>query len=442
MANLNFCERLADASVSMLKFKKFQATLFQGLLCTSFILSATTALAATADTVEVPVQKGEDLMGALKRVHPCFNNPGVKIPTRVFDDNPEKVVRGGGMALAHPTLKVPASFLDPKQCGPREIAAVKTESLPEAKASPVAESADGSGETAAAKHAGASKAVSETKLAAEAGHSSAEKSEGAPAEAAPSENRELYKFRGGPELKPEHSEKQEAGEEKEAKGEPKEEEESGPHYKNHVTVLGLLDYSRLAATVNGSGAMPILVSKPQPGFELVYSRELTPNWSVGFNYMYLNTTFQDLDGTPFTELTSALHEFAFSARYRLSHTSRISLLIGGAQVDELSTSPVDGSLLIDHTFRITGSFIFWQELGKVLGFEILGGLGAQTFIPTDWSQDSVGVGELFRLLFERDLSHRWMVEFGALGSYERQETQSESHSELSIAFGLGLSFRF
>lgn len=355
------------------------------------VLSAGLALsvtAAAAEMTEIPVQKGDDLTSALRRVHPCFDAPGVKIPAQIITDNPERVGRGGTMVLARPTLRVPKDFLDPKiQCSP-----------------PVTESPQVESPKLAVP------AISERET-----------------EVTPNEP------------KTEHEGKHE--EEKQGSAAHEEEEEHASPYKNHLTVFGLVDYSTLAATVNATGAMPIFVSKPQPGLELVYARDLSSDWSVGFKYMYLSTAFQEQEGLDFTELSSALQEYEVSLRYRITHTSRISLMAGAAQVDELSVNS-DGTLVIDHSFRMTGGFLFTQELGRLAGLEVVGGLGAQLFVPTDWSRDAVGVGELFRLLFERQIAPRWMVEFGLLGSYERQETQDEAHSELSIALGLGLNFRF
>jgi hypothetical protein len=166
--------------------------------------------------------------------------------------------------------------------------------------------------------------------------------------------------------------------------------EHEPTTRNEISFSGLLNFTKLSGTLNGTTNLPSYVSNPQPGFELGYERELSASWSVGVNYAFINTSFPDSPTNPFNELSTVLHEFSVSFGYHLTHTSTLHLSAGMAQVDDLTLNPADNTvILIDHTFRGTLGFQFTQELARFYGAELLGSLGGLLFIPTDFSRMSL-----------------------------------------------------
>lgn len=64
------------------------------------------------ELVSLPVQKGESLMEAVDRIHPCPFHAGDKTLQKVVRYNPETIGKDGRFTLAAKEIKVPHSFLE------------------------------------------------------------------------------------------------------------------------------------------------------------------------------------------------------------------------------------------------------------------------------------------------------------------------------------------
>ena len=326
--------------------------------------------------IMIAVQKGEDLLTALHRIHPCLDSPEVRIPSQVIEDNPEKMGRGGAMELQYSFVFVPPSFIDPEiQCSANKAAAERRRAR---QAAP-----GGAGITA-----GAGMTLEEI-----------EDAQFARAAAWQSQA------------------------------------------KNHFSLLGFAGISRTAATISTTNQKPVFNSGVEPGLEVSYFRDLSPEWSLGLDYSFKTTSEKEISNLPFVELSNSAHEFRLIADYRITGGTKFSLQLGGVQINQLNLG-TGGALGLDHSLRIVGALLLWHDLGRLNGLDVWAAVGAQFFIPTNFSPSSVGVGDLMHLRFERELGTDLKLEFGIVGSFDRQQTRDDTQSEIWASFNLGVNFQF
>jgi hypothetical protein len=405
---------------------KFHQVALPLLLCSSFTLlypclgfaeePQSTSGAAPA-YVDLPVQKGEDLLGALNRVNPCVRLPTTDIPSEIFADNPEHAGPTGRMLLKNSTLHVPASFMaNAKQCPPAPAANAAHPGLEAGGIETAAIHAEPTGLIPNPHHPAGD-------LAPEHGASGSTAPEHASTDLA--------------DAAAEHGAPHAAVSEHTAQHE---HPHSGPEFKNKLALTGFLNFSKLSPTVFGNGLQTALTSKAQPGFELEYERELSHRWAAAISYRQTQTAYQEIEGLEFNELSTTMRETALTLSYQITEATHFSLRGGAAQVDELSLDP-DSKLLIDHSWRAIAGFNLAQQLTHFSGFELEGSLGTTLFIPTD-SSASVGSAETLKLAIARHLSHRFSLEAGVETALERQTTQAETHSVFGVTFSLGLGFHF